>query len=310
MLPDRAISGYFRLLTFTGVLPISLTNNRQQITSTKLNKRICLLIFILTNGIILEIFISNLTIFQDVEIHESSTSKDMQVLQEYLACIFNTLTHSWMYFHKDKIFDILKIFLNCKLKLRSNKFLKSFYQNLKIFILSNLFYHVNNIGVFLLLIFNWPKYILESLNNLAGHGINFLLSTLILSFYTSLVGSIQNTLEEINERLLWLILNCENYLKYSFEICELLKIRNTLLVLCKNNISDCFGAPLVFITIFSVLPVVHVITIFLWNYTYDGSVINFIINLEVSSYFILPSLVVHLRAFGCNRMRREVRFLS
>lgn len=301
MFLEGALAGYFRLLTFTGILPISIKKNK--IVSTKFDKCWCALSAFSINLIIFFILIFTTT-FDYYE--EAETIQDMTLIQEYLACVTHNLTHIWLFCNRQILLKVIKTVLTSKLLFKNDISRKIFQINFIIFLSCNFAYHLNSFVVYIYLLHEVDdqRYLIETFLALASHETNFFVASIILSFYTCLVKQIENNLFEINEKLLFQIKNIKlNY----FEIQELLRIRNNLLELCKKDISKCFGIPFTWMSLFALLPPAHIISIFFWVYKYDGSVINFIFNLTISTYYILPSLIVHIRGFSCNNLRKEVR---
>lgn len=297
MLPERALSGYFRLLTFTGVLPISLQNGNN-IVSTNFDKKLCFLAFFINNILILIVFIYISNFQYNIE---GETVQDMNVLEENLMCLIHILIQTWFFFHNKQLFDIVNKIFKINAKLYKNFASKHFISNFKIFVIYNLVYHFYSLGIFTIVIIN-SHFLFESFLTIISHDINFLLSSLILSFYTCLIEKIQYDLFEINNKLdLFHRFDKSVY----FEIQELLKIRNCLLKVCKIELSSIFGIPIILITIMSFLLVVHEFSLSLW--IFNGSVQDLFLGVFIENVYNWIGYIVFMRAFSCNRLRNEVR---
>lgn len=298
MLPERALSGYFRLLTFTGILPISL-NSENKIISTKFNRKACFLAYICNNILIIIILIYTSNFNFNIE---GETVQGMSFIEENLICCFRAILQNWFFFKKKQTFNIVKIILKNNIK----KLIVPdiFSKDLKIFIFCNFVYHLYCFGILVSIIFH-SHLIFEYFLTIISHSLNYLIGSLILSFYTCLILNIQNNLSELNKRLDLLIMN--NFVEKSsfYEIQEILKIRNNLLTLCQTEICSIFGVPIILITILGFLLLVHEISISIWIFT--GKLIYGIL---ISNCYTLIGLVVHLRAFYCNQLRKEVRIIK
>lgn len=304
MLPKGTLSVFFKLLTFSGVLPISCSN-KSEIISTKFDEKSCFLCYFLINILVLIIFLLMLNFRYE---EEGQTIQNMTLIQETLVCILHIFTHSWYFFNRKTVFNIIKNIFDYKIKCNDNFYLKELKYNFQIFFACNFAFNFNSFAILTFLSIKFRMYILESFISMLSHQINYFVSSLILSFYSCLISKIQNIFFEINKRL-ELIMSVENFhQKYYFEFYELLQIRNNFLVLCEKDISFYFGFPFIFLYSFALFPTAHIIAIFIWREKDNETLLLFISNFILNSYYLIPNLIIHIRAFECNRLKREVRF--
>lgn len=301
MVPRSSLSRYFKLLVLTGVLSVSLKNGNQ-IVSSRVNKRLCFLSFILINS--LQVIASYLLYRADSNEY-SATSQEIEHMQKLSGCYIHILTHTWMYFHQTELLTIVKMITTCHMKFSSTS--REVQRNYRIFVAYNVFYLLNGSILMLVIGFEYNFEILGSISAaVISLEINFLVSTLILSFYSSLVSEVQRIVEQINGRLEKMVVRGETSQRNHFEIHELLKIRNELLVLCVKDISFCLGVPLILISVFVLLSVAHITITCLWNFNLNMTWIGIALNLGGNFYLIIPKMLLYVRVFGCNRLRNEV----
>lgn len=303
MLVVREWSVFFKLLTFIGVLPISISKNNR-IVSTKSNKIACWISFCsqnLAQTVALYFTASNLFDYLSVE----KTYKDMQVLQDCSSCIIHFVVHTWIFTQKPELLKILLLVITK----RANS--EIVLRNLRTFRNFNVFYHVGGVIIDLLVSFLMSKFAFESITILISNSINFLLSSLILMLFTTIVELIEDVLRKSNQRLEVIVFHverCHCSKDYYFELMDILKTRNDLLSLCSFNISRCFGVPLIFISIFLLICVSHVPIFLIWSLRNTFSWITFVVASGISIYMVVPKIVVFKMVFSFN-LRIQVSLL-
>lgn len=304
----REWSLYFKVLTYSGVLPVSLSKNNREV-STLGNKRCCLASFCCQNlfqSLVLYLTVTDLVHYMDVQ----KTYKDMQVFQLSAVCITHFLIHTWIFSQKTEIFKILSLVITKSTEVRdiAGKNFR-FLRNL------NIFYHVNGALIEGIISFMVSEFHLNNILFLVSVSLNFVLSTLVLSFLSTLVEVIEDVLRKSNQRLevivFYLETNNKSYRRYFFELMDILKTRNDLLLLCSSNISRCFGIPIIFISMFVLITVAHVPMFFAWSMNLKDSFawIPFLLATEISTYMIVPKILIFRKVFSFN-LRIQVRFLT
>lgn len=301
----REWSLFFKVLTYSGVFPVSFSKHDRIISSPR-NKIVCRASFCCQNLIQVAVFyITANKYFENITYEH--TYRGMQILQLYSSCITHLLAHTWIFSQKN---EILKILLLVIAKTSSTKSIV--LKNFKTFQNWNIFYHVNSVLIEVTISILMSKVTYQNIIFLLSSSCHFLLSTLVLTFFTTLVELIEDILRKSNQRLEVIVLQMETSKSCGsqfFELMDIMKTRNDLLLLCSSNISRIFGISLIFISAYVLICVAHVAIFFDWSLSMTDSFswTQFLIAIEISFYTTVPKLFIFRNAFSLN-LRIQVRF--
>lgn len=138
--------------------------------------------------------------------------------------------------------------------------------------------------------------------------LGFVFQSTIMSVYTVVVLKIANIIKSANNRLDHIREEVENGVEVSIEIVDLLRIRNDLLVLCFESLSNVFGIVNLCATVYMLIDIVQMW--FFISLVFDNlHVFDYWISIwtiYTSVTWILPQAIIFVMAFTCNSVGEEV----
>lgn len=312
---ERGWSLYFNLLTHFGIIPISLSSTGR-VVSTPYDKRICLFMFVtltILNTVLLMNCALNYWVY-DAYGDLSRTGYKYEYFQEIVSGSIMILLLSWMFFNS---YDNVETFRKVLHYDEQTRDFKEFYgpnhtfRNFKINLLCISMTIINSIVI-------WT---LASQKNLHLYLQNFqyvislVYFSTILSCYTSIVSKIHKILQRVNRKMKSVSLKVQmgNQGITEIEMLGVLKfveIRNEVLFICVENLSNFFGVVLCLISVYVLIDLTQIafFIVVVLETKIKFSLSDIFSRIFSYVIWVLPEIVVFILAFTCNSIQKEVSF--
>lgn len=307
-------SQFFNLLLYIGVLPISI-NQVGNVVSTNENKKNCVTVFVLIQLLIGIIFGYIYMNFWESMVYDNhSKTGDWCELYEELACgaVF-LLTLWWMFANWDNSTATIKTIIEldsqtCRYKdCCGPNYVK---RNFKLSVFCSTFYFIQSLSISLLNpIFNILLFL-----QMLQYAIGFIYSATVMSLYTTLVLKVNIILNRVNYRLQVVCQDVQegHYgIPQTMEILDLLSLQNQVLFLCFDDLSHIFGLVNCFVSVYMLIDfsqiVFYLVTVTeVYKYLSFGQLLK---ELNASILWMIPKTVIYVLVFTCNHVMKEVSFL-
>lgn len=304
-------SYYFNSLSCFGIIPISLSKTGRVVSSksdkSKYNKAVVVLCTV--NALLV---CHNVLYGKAYSVYEnfSGVALIFEYSQRICSGIFLQALLIWMWMSVEPNILTLQYILesdmetkHCSLPTERNQTLRSF----KILGFSLLFFPTDII----VQSFFIPNTKLIYSLQVIQYVMVFLYITTLMSLYTVIVLKLKTVLQRINRRLDQLSWQFQDDFESKAEILKLLRIRNKLLFIGFDDLSDIFG----FVNLVSACYMLMDLTqvwffVVLLMDVQEVTFLMFVIWLKNLAFWLYPNIAIFMKAFYCNGINVEVSLLS
>lgn len=314
---EKGWSIYFHLLTWLGLLPISLSDSGT-IESSAVNRKVYYRMLI-----VFQIITVFFLIYGKVKYWKSPlenygpTGQYFEFSELIIYLVVQFIIYIWMLcsmeWHLSTIKSILEVdFKTIHLRKQDEK--NHTLRNLKILSICVSFHWINST----LLSAEYNSFSADFLIEtrsviMIEYEMNFTQGAVIISFYTALVWKVRTILERVNRRVEEMVEVKKHFsITLSREIVSLLNLRNDILQVCVMDLSVIHGFAILLNSVLFLINLTHLTYYFIWRMERNNSLDRFQLSytFQSSVLWLAPIVLNFVLAFTCNNIGKEVSFFK